>query len=422
MTRILALAWPELRATDADPRPFEPMLDALDDLSPRIEAVDLGVALVDITGLGPMWGPERRIAARAVMLARAVAPLAVRAGTGDNRWMASLAARLARFERPEAPAAFRVLERDELPALPLTLLPADAAMRQRFVLFGLTEMRQLAELPRSAVGAQFGAAGERLQALARGHDPRPLVPRRRPERVEASTTFEPPIDGIGTIGLALRRLSAELCERLATRHLAPGRAVLAVRLEDAPSLRVGQPFPQPALEPDWIARLLLSRVEAAARTRFHRSSSGAMKLPDSNQGGLTRRPILAGAESPARNLGIAMSIGIEDYRDAAADVPKAHVVGKWQQRVLDEEERVLDEEAAAEPRVASVHLAFDRLADPASRQLPAFEARAGRWEELRWSLERIRHRFGPGRLWRADVDRPTAALPEHRWRLREINE
>src|SRR5688500_18707883 len=119
--RLLALAWPELRAPDADPRPFEPMLDALDDLSPRIEAVVLGVALVDITGLGPMWGPERKIAARAVMLARGVAPLAVRAGIGDNRWMASLAARLARFERPEAPAAFRILERDELPELPLTL-------------------------------------------------------------------------------------------------------------------------------------------------------------------------------------------------------------------------------------------------------------------------------------------------------------
>jgi hypothetical protein len=347
MTRLLALAWPELRAPDADPSPFEPMLDALDDLSPRIEAVDLGVALVDITGLGPMWGPERRIAARAVMLARGVAPLAVRAGIGDNRWMAALAARLARFERAEAPAAFRILERDELPELPLTLLPGDTAMRQRFVLFGLTQMRQLAELPRSAVGAQFGAAGERLQALARGHDPRPLVPRRRPERVEAGTAFEPPIDGIGAVGLTLRRLSAELCDRLAERRLAPGRAVVTLRLEDAPSLRVAQPFPQPALEPDWIARLLLSRMEAAARARH----------------------------------------GVEE---------------------------------AMEPRVASVHLAFDRLADPASRQLPAFEVRAGRWEELRWSLERIRHRFGSGRLWRASVERPRAALPEHRSRLVDI--
>ena len=391
MTRTLALAWPELRAPDADPRSFEPMLDALDDLSPRIEAVDLGVALVDITGLGPMWGPERKIAARAVMLARGVAPLAVRAGIGDNRWMASLAARLARFERPEAPAAFRILERDELPELPLTLLPADAAIRQRFVLFGLTRMRQLAELPRSAVGAQFGAAGERLQALARGHDPRPLVPRRRPERVEAGTVFEPPIDGIGAVALTLRRLAAELCERLAERHLAPGRAVLTLQLEDAPAIRVAQPFPQPALEPDWIARLLLSRLEAAARARSCRAAELTAKKGADGASGWPS--VAAGGNfPPSRGPTLAVSpAGGQVHGDDPA-----------------------------EPRVASVHLAFDRLADPATRQLPAFEARAGRWEELRWSLERIRHRFGSGRLWRATVERPTAALPEHRSRLVDI--
>ena len=347
MTRILALVFPELRVPDADPAPWDRMLDALDDLSPRVEAMGLGVALVDVTGLEPMWGPERRIAARAVMLTRAVAPVAVRCGIGENRWLASLAARLARPERPGAPAALRILGREELRDLPLDLLPADAPMRQRFALFGLVRMEQLAALPRSAVAAQFGTAGERLQALARGHDPRPLVPRRRPERVAADATFEPPLDGVGAVALTLRRLAAELCDRLRDRHLAPGRATLTLAFEDAPALRVAQPFPQPALEPDWIARLLLSRVEAAARAR---------------------------------------------------------------------------PESAEEPRVASVHLAFDRLADPATRQLPAFEARAGRWEELRWSLERIRHRFGEGRLWRATVDRPHAALPEHRSRLVDIGQ
>jgi nucleotidyltransferase/DNA polymerase involved in DNA repair len=348
VTRLLALVWPELRAPDADASPFERMLDALDDLSPRVEAVDVGVALVDITGLGPMFGPERRVAARAVMLTRAVAPLRAHCGIGDNRWLAALAARLARFERPEAPAAFRTLEAGALRNLPLDLLPADPATRGRLARFGLTTMVQLADLPRSAVGAQFGPTGERLQALARGHDPRPLVPRRRPERVGRRAAFEPPLDGIGAAGLTLRRLAAELCDRLRERHLAPGRATLVLALEDVPALRVMQLFPQPALEPDWIARLLLSRVEAAARAR-------------------------AGA-------------------------------------------------AAEEPRIASVHLAFDRLADPATRQLPAFEARAARWEELRWSLERIRHRFGGGRLWRAVSDRPTAALPEHRFRLAELDE
>jgi nucleotidyltransferase/DNA polymerase involved in DNA repair len=352
VTRLLALVWPSLRAADADLAPFEPMLDRLDDLSPRVEAVDAGVALVDVTGLGPLHGDERRIAVRAVALTRQGEPLPVRAGMGDNRWLAVLAARLARPERPDAPAAFGALPagpaatRAALAPLSLDLLPADPATRQRFALFGLTAMGELATLPRSAVGAQFGAAGERLQQLARGEDPRPLVPRRRPERLARRATFEPPVDGVGATALALRRCCAELCDALRARHLAPGRASLRVTCEDAPELHVELTFPSPALEPDWIARLLIGRLEQAARMR---------------------------------RLG-----------------------------------------AAEEPRVGAIGLTFDRLADPAGRQLPAFEAQAGRWEELRWSLERLTARFGEGRLWRAVHDRPTASLAERRSRLVDI--
>lgn len=339
MTRLLALVWPAMRAPDGEQAVFEAMLDRLDDLSPRIEAVDRGVALVDITGLGPLLGDERRIAARAVALARAIAPLPVKAGAGDNRWLAVLAARLARLERPDAPAAFRALGAAALAPLSLDLLPADPVTRARFALFGLTSMGQLATLPRSAVGAQFGEPGERLQQLARGHDPRPLVPRKRPERHAAHATFEPPAQGITEIALALRRLTGELCDTLRARHLAPGRAVLTLRLEDAPRLRVELAFPEPALEPDWIARLLISRLEQATRAR---------------------------------------------------------------------------QATEEEPRIVAIGLVFDRLADPAARQLPAFDARVGRWEELRWSLDRLTMRFGEGRLWRASHDRPSAALAEHR--------
>lgn len=351
MTRLLALVWPALRALDADPAAFDAILDRLDDLSPRIEAVDRGVALLDITGLGPLLGDERRIAAKAVALARGIAPLPVKAGVGDNRWLAVLAARLARSTRPDAPAAFLAIPAREaataLAPLPLDLLPADPDTRARFALFGLTAMGQLATLPRSAVGAQFGSAGERLQQLARGQDHRPLVPRRRPERVKASTPFEPPAEGITEIALALRRLTAELCDVLRARHLAPGRATLSLRLEDAPKITIELALPEPALEADWIARLLIGRLEQATR-----------------------------ALQPQQ---------VED-----------------------------------EPRITAIGLAFDRLADPATRQLPAFEARVGRWEELRWSLERLTMRFGEGRLWRASHDRPSASLPEHRSSLVEL--
>jgi len=275
MSRVLALVWPTLRSLHepaelaAAERGVEAVLDRLDDLSPRIEPVTLGVALLDVTGLAPLFGDERRIAARAVALAGEVAPLPLRAGAGDNRWLAILAARLARRSQAEAPTAFRRFPtgagRDALADLPLALLPADPATRQRFALFGLTRMGELAELPRSAVGAQFGPVGERLQALARGEDPRPLVPRRRPERVAARLAFDPPAEGLAEIAFGLRRRCAELCERLRARHLAPGRATLTLRLEDGPPLRAILAFPEPALEPDWIARLLLGRIERATR-------------------------------------------------------------------------------------------------------------------------------------------------------------
>ncbi|HET7686400.1 MAG TPA: hypothetical protein VFM19_08365 [Candidatus Limnocylindria bacterium] len=351
MTRLLALVWPDLRVPGADATAFEPMLDAIDDLSPRVEAVDVGVALVDVTGLEALIGPERGVAARAVLLARGVAPLAVRCGIGDNRWLASLAARLARPERAGAPAAFRALEATELRDLPIALLPADRATRDRLALFGLSTMGQLADLPRAAVGAQFGHVGERLQQLARGLDPRPIVPRRRPERLTAERTFETPLESVGAIALVLRAASAELCEALATRGLAPGRATLVVALEDAPPLRVKLAFPEPAREPDWIARLLIGRLEALARTRSCRG--GQLSNGD-------------------------------------------------------------------EPRITGITLTLDRLADPRGRQLPAFEPQAGKWEELRWSLERLTARFGEHRLWRAEVPRPQAVRDEERASLVEI--
>lgn len=347
MTRLLALVWPELRAAGADPTHFTAILDRLDDLSPRIQAVDRGVALLDITGLEALLGDERRIAARAAELSNT--PAQPRAGVGDNRWLALLAARLA---RPGSCYAIPARGGDgALAPLSLDLLPADAATRQRFALFGLTVMGELAGLPRSAVGAQFGRTGEWLQQLARGEDPRPLVPRRRPERASAQATFEPPLDGVGATALTLRRLAAELCDTLRARHLAPGRATLTLTLEDAPLLTIELAFPEPALEPDWIARLLIGRLEQAARTT-----------------------------QPA---------------------PQAAT------------------ETEEEPRIIAIGLAFDRLANPAARQLSAFEARIGRWEELRWSLERLTMRFGEGRLWRASHDRPQASLPEHRARLVE---
>jgi nucleotidyltransferase/DNA polymerase involved in DNA repair len=357
--RVLMLVWPTLREATGGLQvatAWEALLDRLDDFSPRVEALETGVALLDVTGLEPLHGSERRVAARAVALA---ATFPVRAGIGDNRWLASLAARLAR-PGDAARAACLILSSGEgrttLAPMPIGLLPAEPAVKDRFSLFGLTSMGQLAGLPRPAVAAQFGAEGERLQALARGEDPRPLVPRRRPERLTTTARFEPPAEGTTEITLALRRAATSLTDPLRGRHLALGRATLTLHREAAPPLTVTLSLPEPSTEPDWIARLLLARLEAEVRTRGAR--------------GARRTQAAASADD--------------------------------------------------EPRITAIGLVLDRLTNPAARQLPAFEPQAGRWEELRWSLERVSARFGSGRLWRAVGDRPTALLPERQSRLVEI--
>ena len=244
------------------------MLDRLDDLSPRIEAVDAGVALVDITGLGPLLGEERRIAARAVALCREVAPLPVRVGAGDNRWLAALAARLARPLRPDAPAAFRAVARRGAgraatgPAARRSgHAPALRAVRADQ--HGTAGRRCL--VPRSAPSSGSPGSGCSCWPAARTHAPS----FRGGDRSELGrrVAFDPPLDGVGAIALALRRACAELCDALRGRHLAPGRARLRLQLEDAPPLGVELAFPAPALEPDWIARLLIGRLEQVARAR-----------------------------------------------------------------------------------------------------------------------------------------------------------
>jgi protein ImuB len=343
------LVWSTLRnaAGEVDTATqWEALLDRLDDLSPRVEALEVGVALVDVTGLEPLHGSERRVAARAVVLA---GTYPVRAGIGDNRWLASLAARLARGDERAACLVLPAGEgRTSLAPLPIGLLPADQVIRDRFSLFGLTTMGQLAGLPRSAVAAQFGTEGERLQALARGEDPRPLVPRRRPERLATTVRFEPPAEGTTEISLALRRAATTLTDRLRGRHLAPGRATLTLDRGTATPLTVELILPESSTDPDWITRLLLARLEAQVR-------NGAGEEED-------------------------------------------------------------------EPSITALTLTLDRLTNPAARQIPAFEPQAGRWEELRWSVERIGARFGPGRLWRATIDRPMAARPELQARLVEIGQ
>jgi DNA polymerase-4/protein ImuB len=69
-------------------------------------------------------------------------------------------------------------EREFLAGAPVEVLPVDPVMHLRLRLFGLEWLGQVAEIPLSAMQAQFGADGTRARALARGEDHSCIIPQR----------------------------------------------------------------------------------------------------------------------------------------------------------------------------------------------------------------------------------------------------
>jgi protein ImuB len=253
-------------------RRFAAAIEALGAFTPAIEASDepaapgFGRILLGIEGLHLLWGDEPVLAGRLLEVAGRLLPGRPRVGIGNTRFGAQVAAVVGAsggggLERIEAGGA--AAEAAYLAPLPVGLLPADDAVRERLRVFGLGRIGELAAISRSAVVARFGEPGGLLHDLARGLDGRPLRPRVPVERLRAEAQLEPPIDELEPLRFVLRRLCGALCAQLSARGAGAGLAVLELELEGVPRrLRLEQPLPEPSAAAELLERLLLARLEA----------------------------------------------------------------------------------------------------------------------------------------------------------------
>jgi protein ImuB len=287
---------------------MEAALRRIGDLAPAVEGTtdpddaEFGQVFVGIEGLARLWGTEPVLVDRAIALLAPILPGRPRTGVGNTRFGAQVAAVTSRTpdvtasgsatpagsatppgsagaagsatpaESADAAAppplnaiapGDRAVEAAFLAPLPIGLLPADMAIRERFRLFGLTRIGELAALDRSAVVARFGAPGGDLHDLARGLDGRPLRPRRPVEHLRAEVELEPPVDTLEPLRFVLRHLCAALCEQLAARGAGAARATLDVVPERGEPIRYEQALPEPAAAAELLERLLMARLEAA---------------------------------------------------------------------------------------------------------------------------------------------------------------
>ncbi len=270
---------PEATFLEADPgayaAAFEAVLEALAAFTPSIEgetdptAPAFGRALLGIEGLDRLWGDEATLTARTRAAVSALLPAVPRAGIGNTRFGAGVAASMARDATTlvAIPAGGATEEAAFLAPLPIRLLPAPD-LEGRFALFGLRRIGDLAALPRSAVVARFGTLGGELHDLARGLDGRPLRPRRPVERLRAEAELDPPVDQLESLRFVLHHLAGALCEQLAARGAGAGRAVLELDLEasarpsdGASRIHLEQILPEPVAQTDLVERLLVARLE-----------------------------------------------------------------------------------------------------------------------------------------------------------------
>ncbi|HWV39163.1 MAG TPA: DNA polymerase Y family protein, partial [Vulgatibacter sp.] len=202
------------------------VLDAAASVSPKVEELRPGVALVDARGLEGLHGGDRGVAA-ALVAAAVRLGLDGRASVASGKTIAAIAA--VRGSGLEVIAEGR--ERAFLAPLSLHVLGASTRIAETLARWGIGTAGELAALPADGIGARLGEEGVRLHALACGEDGEPLSPRPPPETFEEGADFDYDLAALEGLLFVLRPALERLVDRLDCHAMACGGLALRLLLD-----------------------------------------------------------------------------------------------------------------------------------------------------------------------------------------------
>jgi len=240
----------EVVAADAgrDARAWEPVVAAIEALTPAIEVIAPGEAALATRGPSRYFGGDRalgELVARTadstvgVTVGVAGASAGCRVGVADGRFVAGLAARVAgsgggggsvlvvdkgRSRQWLAPHHVSVLGQgyEELAGL--------------LVRLGVHTLGDFSGLPAAAVLGRFGTDGETAHKLARGLDPRPVKARTPPPDMAVAAEFDPPEMRVEAAAFVAKSLADQLLDRLDREGLAATMVSIEAQTEHGESL------------------------------------------------------------------------------------------------------------------------------------------------------------------------------------------
>jgi len=201
----------------ADRRALEELADWCEPFSPIIgleNADPPDSLLLDVTGLGPLFGDEAALAER---LARALARqrLRVRLALADTVGAAWALAH-AGGEFTVVPSGGGEAALVDLPVAALRLAPSQTALLQEL---GVQRVGQLLALPRASLARRFGAALLLRVDQALGRVPETIVSHRPSPEVVVERQLEHPLQQREALAQLIAALVEQLARRLAERQM-----------------------------------------------------------------------------------------------------------------------------------------------------------------------------------------------------------
>lgn len=220
-------------------RAFEPVLAALDDVTPRVEVTRPGTCAFAMRGPGRYFGGDAAVADLVHQrLGDALAGRTdLRIGIADGPFAAALAARAAHPTHTSHPT--HVVDAGESPAF---LAPMAISVLERpeltdvLVRLGLRTLGAFAALPTTDVLARFGDEGRTAHRLASGLDERPPDARLPPVDWSVAVEIDPPADRVDRVAFCARSLADDLHRRLDRKGIACVRIAIEAETEHGETL------------------------------------------------------------------------------------------------------------------------------------------------------------------------------------------
>ncbi|MBX3201764.1 MAG: DNA polymerase IV [Labilithrix sp.] len=220
------------------------VFDVFHEHTPLVEGLSLDEAFLDVTASRGLFGDGAAIARRIKERVVETTGLTASAGVASCKFAAKIASDL------EKPNGLTIVPADVagfLAPLPIERMwgigPKTAPTLRRL---GYLTLGDLAKADPGALERALGSWGPEVRELARGNDPRDVVPDREAKSIGAEVTYDDDLTTREQIARTLLAHAARVAERLTAAGIAAGAVVVKLKLHDFTILTRRMTLPSPA--------------------------------------------------------------------------------------------------------------------------------------------------------------------------------